>query len=121
MYFEILCSLPCLFQGESSSLCRQKAAELIPGVRLCLVIDSFFYSWAGGNANVYLVAVGLGARLGRAGSIAQAVVVGVGTCRGSQVIFAARGGTIIPAGTQRLQQCVRLRMQLCRNVMSAVT
>jgi len=56
-----------------------------------------------------LVAAGLGARPGRAGSVAQAVIVGVGTCIGSQVFFAAQGGMIIPAGTQHLQWCVQLR------------
>lgn len=44
------------------------------------------------NASVYLVTMGLGARLGRAGSIGQAVVVGVGTCSGCQVIFVAQEG-----------------------------
>lgn len=44
------------------------------------------------NASVYLVTVGLGARLERAGSIGQAAAVGVGTCSGSQVSFVAQEG-----------------------------
>lgn len=42
------------------------------------------------NASVYLVTVGLGASLGRPGSIVQAVAVDVGTCSGSQVVFSGR-------------------------------
>lgn len=74
---------------------------------------------------MYLIAViNQRAILWRAGSVVHAVVVGVRTCSGSQVIFATQGGMLIPVGTEHLQQCVQLRIQLWmfwRNMMTTDT